>query len=131
MREGIIGNVPIDLTVFGDPSGSVPAAPYLGPVNFTSATMEADVNMWIADSSLNFGWLIVGDEQIADADRSSNRGFASREHLTNPPTLSFEYAVVPEPSMGTILMLSVGILCFHKRGRTRMFSQMVGENKSR
>ena len=108
-QAGAIGNSPVDPTVFGGPVGSVPAAPYLGPVNFTSSSMETDINRWLGDPTTNFGWLVVGDERVVGDDVSSARGFASREN-SSPPTLSFEYTIVPEP--GSVTMLGVGLAVF-------------------
>lgn len=115
---GAISAAPVDPTMFGAPSGTVPAAPYLGPVLFGSSSMEADINAWLADPSSNFGWLIIGDERIDGSDVSSNRGFASRENSAGSPVLSFEYTLaVPEPSSAMLLVLGLGMLWW--RGRKR------------
>lgn len=116
-QVGVIGNSPVDPLMFGDPSGTVPAAPYLGPVTFASSSLEADINAWLHDDTANFGWLILGDERIAGNDVSSARGFTTREH-NNPPTLSFQYAVVPEPQSFVLLAISlVAIGTDHRKKR--------------
>lgn len=115
-QTGVLGNSPVDPTAYGDPAGSVPAAPYLGPVTFASMTMESDLRRWLADPTSNFGWLVLGDERIAGEDVSSARGFASREHAT-PPTLSFEVTIVPEPSSVTIVLVGLVMFCWCDRSR--------------
>jgi len=115
-QAGALGNVPLDPTVYGDPAGTVPAAPYLGPVVFESPAMEAHINAWLADPTSNFGWIVLGDERIADSNRSSNRGFASHEHGDYPPLLTFEYTIVPEPSSLVLLAMGLGILWWRWRG---------------
>jgi hypothetical protein len=102
-EEGVIGNLPSDPSIFGSPAGSVPAAPYLGPVTFASMSMETHINGWLVDSASNFGWLVVGDERIVADDVSSARAFASREHAS-APTLSFQYTIVPEPASAVALL---------------------------
>jgi hypothetical protein len=113
--EGALGGAPVDPTAFGLPAGTVPAAPYLGPVAFASAAMEADINAWLADPSSNFGWLVLGDERIGGSSVSSNRGFASREHAAHPPLLAFEYNVVPEPSSVVMLLTGLVMLWWRRR----------------
>jgi hypothetical protein len=109
-REGVLGNAPVDPAVYGDPAGTVPAAPYLGPVAFGSPAMEADINAWLADPGSNFGWLVLGDERVDDSTRSSNRGFASHENADHPPVLAFDYTIVPEPSSAALLIVSLIVL---------------------
>jgi hypothetical protein len=113
---GALGPAAVDPTIFGEPAGSVPAAPYLGPVGFASSPMEADINAWLARPTDNFGWLLVGDERVDDANRSSNRGFASREHLDHPPRLTFDYTIVPEPASVILLLLGGGLFGWRWRG---------------
>ena len=83
--------------------------------------MEADINNWLQDSSLNFGWIILGDETISANDASSKRGFASRENAiaSYRPLLAFEYAVVPEPGSVSLLITgTITALFFARRRRT-------------
>ncbi len=118
-QEGALGNVPLDPTVYGDPAGTVPAAPYLGPVTFALPAMEADINAWVANPTSNFGWIVLGDERIGDSSRSSNRGFASGEHADHPPLLTFEYTIVPEPSSVVLLVMGLGVLWWRWPGIIR------------
>ncbi len=93
--RGAVGDGPFDPSGLGSPSGTVPAAPYLGPVTFSAASLEGDLAAWLADPAGNHGWLMLGDERIDDSSRSSNRGFASRENLLSPPRLVFTYVLGP------------------------------------
>lgn len=105
-EPGVLGSAAVDPSSYGAPAGSVPAAPYLGPVTFDGPTIETDLNRWLTDRDANFGWLLVGDERVVGSEISSARGFASRESSDAPPILSFEYTVVPEPanSFGWLLV---------------------------
>ena len=93
---GAMGANPLDPTQFGAPAGLVPAAPYLGPVDFRHADLENDLNHWIARPDENFGWIVLGDERVDGSEVSSNRGFASREHVSLAPRLVFEYVLNPD-----------------------------------
>ena len=117
-QAGALGNGPLDPTLFGDPAGTVPAAPYLGSVTFASPAMEDDINVWLASPISNAGWIVLGDERIGDSSRSSNRGFASREHADHPPALTFEYTIVPEPASVVLLMLGPGMMWWRCRGHS-------------
>jgi len=90
---GALGNDPLDpQQLFGDPAGIVMSD--VGPVSFSSASLEDDVNAWLQGTG-NFGWVVLGDETVSSGSESSARGFASREHA-NPdfrPLLSFKYAI--------------------------------------
>lgn len=77
------------------------AGPYAWP---GSDDLVADVQSWIQDPAINFGWIILGDES---ADRTAKR-FDSREHPTaaNRPTLRVYYGTStaaedegPQPSL--------------------------------
>src|SRR4030095_14498372 len=48
--------------------------------------MRADVQSWLNDSSINFGWLMLGDESTG----STAKRFDTRESA-NPPVLTIEY----------------------------------------
>ncbi|MFO7581921.1 hypothetical protein, partial [Guyparkeria sp.] len=60
-----------------------------GPHTWSSPDMVADVQLWLDSSSVNFGWLLRGDEATA----SSVRRFDSREIETqeNRPYLFVAY----------------------------------------
>ncbi|NQT39703.1 MAG: PEP-CTERM sorting domain-containing protein [Planctomycetes bacterium] len=91
----------------------------MGPVTFASPDMEADLNAWLANPTSNWGWIVLGDERISDSSRSSNRGFGSRENDEHPPMLTFEYtsgASVPEPSSIVLLLISLGVMWWFRRG---------------
>jgi len=114
-ESGVVGNAPVDPTQYGAPAGTVPAAPYLGPVSFMNDSIGKDINAWLAGRTANHGWLVLGDERITDSNESSNRGFASREHATLAPTLTFEYTVVPEPSTAMLLLGITACCCVRRR----------------
>ena len=57
-----------------------------------------------------------GSVRDEDSSRSSNRGFANREHADYPPLLAFEYTVVPEPSAIVLLLTGLGMLLWRRRG---------------
>ncbi len=60
-----------------------------GPRNWTGAQVLADVQAWYANSSTNFGWILIGDE---NNDQSARR-FSTRQHTTSSqrPVLSVTY----------------------------------------
>jgi hypothetical protein len=108
---GALGDAPLDpQAAYGDPAAVVNSA--LGPVSLTSAGMETDVNNWLQDGSSNFGWIVLGDENIEGDSVSSKRGFASREHenVAYRPTLTFEYSVSQIPEPGSVALLITGTI---------------------
>ena len=95
-------------------SGSA-ICPNLGG-NFTmsgnsASQMVADIRAWLADSTSNFGWILIGDESVA----STAKKIYSREWPTasQRPTLSITYTV-PEPA-GLLLIGMVAGLAFRRR----------------
>lgn len=56
----------------------------------STSTMVADVQGWVNDASQNFGWILIGDEEV---QRSTKR-FDSKENSTaaNRPTLTVHYS---------------------------------------
>ena len=57
---------------------------------WSSPQMVNDVNAWLSDSSINFGWLIKGEESV----RGYAKAFASRESLSfYPRTLTIYYSL--------------------------------------
>ncbi len=113
-QEGALGNAALDpWTLFGDPAGTIDSV--IGAVSLSSAGIEADVNAWLSDGSANFGWIVLGDETIEGNDLSSNRGYASREHVNADfrPVLTFHY--VPEPSSAVLLAVALAVLLGWRR----------------
>jgi hypothetical protein len=77
----------------------------------SSPSMVADINQWLSDPASDFGWILLGDESINDANHSSKRGFASSEYaiLTRRPSLTVEFTLVPEPDAGWLGLLAVAL----------------------
>jgi spore coat protein A, manganese oxidase len=79
----------------GDFSGTVSASQSVGAPGsyiWSSAQMVADVQSWLDNPTINFGWLVQGDESgIATAKRFDTRESAS------PPVLTIQYTA-PTPS---------------------------------
>jgi len=74
------------------PVGSTLNATY----QWSGAGLVSDVQLWLGNSSQNFGWLLRSqDEGIA----RTVRGFASRENGANVPTLQIGYTPPPTPSL--------------------------------
>ena len=73
----------------GDFSGTVSANQSVGDIGaytWSSAQMTADVQSWLDNPTINFGWLVLGDESaIATAKRFDTRESAS------PPVLTIRY----------------------------------------
>ena len=82
----------------GDFSATISATTNVSTVNTTytwsGPGLVADVQTWIANPLINFGWLIHGTETTGKAQR-----FNSRENTINPPVLTVTYeAPTPTPS---------------------------------
>ncbi|HEX2836698.1 MAG TPA: DNRLRE domain-containing protein [Phycisphaerales bacterium] len=80
----------------GPASATTPVAGE-GAYTWSSPTMAADVQAWLANPAVNFGWAIVGNE---DLPQTAKR-FASRENdvLHQRPVLVVEYTPVPGPAV--------------------------------
>jgi spore coat protein A len=81
----------------GDFSGTVSASQSVGAIGsytWSSAQMVADVQSWLDNPTINFGWLVRGDESgSATAKRFDTRESAS------PPVLTIQYtASTPTPT---------------------------------
>lgn len=64
----------------------------LGVYNFNStAALVADVQAWIKDPALNFGWIMISG---AEATPRSAKRLGSRESGANAPSLTIEYVAV-------------------------------------
>ena len=115
--------------IFGPAAGTTASTE--GFVDFTSASMEADINAWLANPSSNFGWLIIGDESITGGgDASSKRDFASRQHAnaTFHPLLTFEIIPVPEPPTASLCTLALITTTCIRRPRHRLGSSGWSDN---
>ena len=100
----------------GDFSPSASASQSLagtGSYVFSSAQMAADVQSWLSDPAANFGWILRGDESLAQGTLGAKE-FASSEHamLDFRPTLTVTY-VVPEPA--TLAPIVLGALALVQR----------------
>lgn len=56
---------------------------------WTGMDLENDVQEWISNPSLNFGWILIGDEST----NSTASKFNSKEAVTGKPSLRIEYTV--------------------------------------
>ncbi len=83
----------------GDFSSTISATTSItgvGPFTWTSAQMVADVQAWVDNPSLNFGWIVRDAETVV---RQAAR-FASRENPNSQlrPTLTVTFTPIPEPT---------------------------------
>ncbi len=74
---------------FSAPPSAVQVISGLGRYDWASPAMVADVQAWVNNPSVNFGWLLLGDESIA----KTARAFASRtpESLPDAPVLTVRF----------------------------------------
>ncbi len=79
----------------------------------STTALVADVQAWVEDSSTNFGWILIGNENR----NGSSRRFASREAANSAPQLTITFTPVPEPCSLALVCLSSlgGILSLHRR----------------
>ena len=74
-----------------------------------------DLQYWLDNPALNYGWVIIGDELTA----GSAKRFDSRERFDfdfdtgrrTAPILSIQYTVIPEPAAALLLAFG-GLLVF-------------------
>jgi hypothetical protein len=84
----------------GDFSATVSASQSVvgvGQYTWNSTQMIADVQLWLDNPSVNFGWLVLGDETAA----ATTKRFDSRESAS-PPILTIEFIsprVAPSPRL--------------------------------
>lgn len=105
----------------GDYASTVSASQTLtgaGDYTFSSPQLAADVQAWLNDPAGNFGWILRGDETVAD-DALGAKRFASREHATVSyrPTLTVTYSV-PEPAALAPLVIAALALVRRRLSRT-------------
>src|SRR5262249_60798588 len=72
-----------------NPSASTPVAG-VGNYQWTGGGMVGDVQQWVNDSTMNFGWILTGDETT----RPTAKQFDTKENLTpaNRPTLTIDFS---------------------------------------
>jgi hypothetical protein len=73
------------------PSGSTVVNSTNGQYTWSGAGLVADVQSWVDNPAVNFGWILRGDESIT----SSAARFNSRESSTGKPTLTVQYTTCP------------------------------------
>ncbi len=97
----------------GPTSATTPVAGE-GSYSWSTPAMAADVQAWLANPALNFGWSIGGNE---DLPQTAKR-FASRENevLSQRPVLVVEYTPVPGP---TASLAAACTLLYASRRRRR------------
>lgn len=83
-----------------------------GACLLSSEGMRQDVVAWLADGSINFGWILIGDE----SQNGTARRFDSRQNADplGRPRLVLDYALVPAPSAAILL---ASILSVSRRRR--------------
>jgi hypothetical protein len=82
----------------------------------TSAGLVADVQSWLTDSTNNFGWILVCDDEAAV---QTARRFASREDQAMAPQLTVEYTLVPP--------LKIAQAAFSGNGFSFSFTAQAGQ----
>jgi hypothetical protein len=102
----------------GDYSPTVSASQQLAGVGsyvFSSPQTAADVQGWLDNPSVNFGWVLRGDESLAQGTLGAKE-FASSEHATLGfrPMLTVNY-IVPEPA--ALALIAVGAVGLLRRRR--------------
>jgi hypothetical protein len=96
-----------------DPSATLRAGTESGFLTWTGPGLTADLTVWLADPSLNAGWLLRDGESVPQTAKR----FASGDHADPAlrPVLTIDYEIIPEPSAAS-LMLAASVLL---RRRTR------------
>ncbi len=103
---------------FGASSGTVTLDNVNNQFTFASqAGMVANVQNWANNPSSNFGWLL---KYVDEVSVSTARYFASRENMvTQRPTLTVDFTVVPEPSSCLLLSAAALITSTYRSRRQR------------
>ncbi|MCX7554947.1 DNRLRE domain-containing protein [Marinicella sp. S1101] len=68
---------------FAASASATTAVNNLGPINFSSPNLVADVQNWVNGSNDNFGWFVIGEE----GSPSTAVRYVSRENLAEQPML--------------------------------------------
>lgn len=83
-----------------------------GSYGVSSEGMRQDVLAWIADASVNFGWILIGDEtQMGTARRFDSR---QNELPAGRPRLVIDYTVVPAPA-AAVALAPIGLFATRRR----------------
>lgn len=106
-------------TAGGDYDGAVSAQTVVGGSGdyFWPSTMAmvADVQGFLNDPAMNFGWMIIGNESAAQ----TSKRFSTREDADEAlrPRLIVDYTPVPEPTSAAIL-ITTALLSLGRRRRS-------------
>jgi hypothetical protein len=95
-------------TIVADQMAPPPTLPPGSQFTWSSAQMIADVQNWLDDPSMNFGWLMKATDETKG---QTAKRFNSGESTTSPnvaPVLSVTF-VVPEPSSWLLLALGTAL----------------------
>ncbi len=75
-----------------------------------------DVQGWYANPGMNYGWMFMS----TTTDPTSIRSFAALENGTDVPVLTLNFTLVPEPGVGSLLVLGgVGLYWLRRHVRPR------------
>ncbi len=86
--------------VSGIASSSVAVGP-IGPYIFSSTTnLVADVKLWVTNSSNNFGWLLISQDE---ATGKTARHFGAKEDPANAPVLTVDFITAPPATNNIVL----------------------------
>lgn len=80
----------------------------LGSFSWSSPQLAADVQTWVDTPGLNFGWIIISDNEVS---LKTAKGFATRENAApaNWPVLEIDYSPPVVPPSGDIVIQSLVI----------------------
>ena len=84
-----------------------------GSYNFASTPqLVSDVQGWLDNPATDFGWLLRSEsEQVG----RTIRRFYSRLDPANGPALTIQYTTVPEPTVGSLVLLGLGAFIWTRR----------------
>lgn len=71
---------------------------------FSSASMAADVQAWLANNGTNFGWLVIIADELTLRTASH---LATRENTVNAPVLTVDYTVPAQPTPPNLFDLAL------------------------